>query len=142
MGKPNPKSNQAKTNVPRTRGLSQRLRRPLSIESNVPEPEIAPSPVAAKNVAATKMVPSTSDAPAEVGQTRQVSASKSGARQEGMLQAGQQLQNRYKILGIIGIGYGVVLKLRKRHRIKHGTQGDKENLLEYIRRASKKARSF
>lgn len=109
MGNTNSGSDQNKKAAPtkvdprRIRGLSQRLHRPLSLEANVPESG-ASEPAAP----GTKMVQPPA---AKATQTRQVSTPKPDVAQEGLLQAGEQLQNRYKILGIIGIGgMGAVYK--------------------------------
>lgn len=89
------------------RGLSQRLHKPLSIESNIPdvapldelppaEPESAP-PVAAAGQTTRVAVPAMKpDEPAQAAAAK--------ARREGVLVEGLQLQNRYKVLGMIGVG--------------------------------------
>lgn len=112
MGKLKSESDQEKTTVPakietrRMRGLSQRLRQPLSVEASAPG-ELNPSMPA---VPGTKLVEEP-PAAASDGQTRQVGAAKAESSHEGLLQAGEQLQNRYKILGVIGIGgMGAVYK--------------------------------
>lgn len=86
----------------RMRGLSQRLRQPLP-----PEPESAAAPK-------THLVGEPlSGAPASVAaavDTRQTGA-KPQATYEGLLSSGVQLQDRYKVLGVIGIGgMGAVYK--------------------------------
>ncbi|MBN1873762.1 MAG: serine/threonine-protein kinase [Anaerolineae bacterium] len=118
----------------RTRGLSQRLRKPLSIESNVPPPErptvsedmhtrtVSPPPAATTKAVALQ--PSAAGGPKGAGVqpveaaagtqrvtplARDVEAQKKPA--EGLLKEGVQLQNRYKILGVVGLGgMGAVYK--------------------------------
>jgi serine/threonine protein kinase len=163
--KPDPKqSSQETINLsrklrgPRTRGLSQRLRQPLSLESNVEEEDgssaDASNPDATDTVEASD-APDTSDAadgssdpprgapgapktlsfssvkpPAsqkprsqrggseedlgtrKVARLSQSADAEDGERShDGLLGVGTQLQNRYKILGVIGIGgMGAVYK--------------------------------
>ncbi len=135
----------------RIRGLSQRLRKPLSIESNLapdvvpPEVEPSASPQAAKPKPQTQIISTgmeggraLTDSPAADGRTttretrpveppappktRQVRRMTTGqvkakaveqqARPAGgLLQAGTLLQQRYKVLGVIGVGgMGAVYK--------------------------------
>ncbi len=93
------------------RGLSQRLRQPLSPEPAPSPPSAPPSPVPAGQAVKTHLVssPPSSSTPA-AGETREVGA-KPQVSPEGLLPAGVQLQSRYKVLGIIGIGgMGAVYK--------------------------------
>ncbi|MBN2390932.1 MAG: serine/threonine-protein kinase [Anaerolineae bacterium] len=106
--------------VRRTRGLSQRLRQPLSPGPEISEtakPSAAPhthlvaKPLSGVSVAAPAVV---ADAPPSgipaAGETQQIGA-KSQVAYEGLLSAGMQLQDRYKVLGVIGIGgMGAVYK--------------------------------
>jgi len=100
----------------RMRGLSQRLRQPLS-----PEPETAdapqPSPVPQTHLVAEPLsgtpagtpVAKPGGAPA-AADTQQI-GEKPQVAYEGLLTSGAQLQGRYKILGVIGIGgMGAVYK--------------------------------
>lgn len=84
----------------RTRGLSQRLNRPLSLESNAPEAAAPPAPPAA-------------DAPVPVDREtlKLNTAPRPQVAREGLLSEGVQLQDRYKILGVVGVGgMGAVYK--------------------------------
>ncbi len=98
----------------RIRGLSQRLHRPLSVESAA---ESAPSAedVSTRVVSPTRMAAAQARIKAAEGaaapETRQVAPSAKQKPPEGLLSEGMQLQNRYKILGVIGIGgMGAVYK--------------------------------
>ncbi len=95
----------------RIRGLSRRLQRPLSLESNVPE-EID------RKVSELREQDDRSPTPAQKTkvvsrdglETRAVGSQPKAAR-EGLLTEGVQLQSRYKILGVIGVGgMGAVYK--------------------------------
>ncbi|HOT90532.1 MAG TPA: PQQ-binding-like beta-propeller repeat protein [Anaerolineae bacterium] len=87
----------------RMRGLSQRLRQPLSPEPSLATTVVSPAPAAESG--ATKI-----QHPPGAGETREV-APKPQISSEGLLPAGAQLQGRYKILGVIGIGgMGAVYK--------------------------------
>lgn len=112
----------------RIRGLSQRLRPPLSIESNVPEPSLTPEAPAASPAASTPepshaAPPLSPPAPAAADplgtqRVRRLETRQTGARPAneavgklGLLGEGVQLQNRYKVLGVIGVGgMGAVYK--------------------------------
>ncbi len=109
MGNRQPESSQDKKVVPadletrRMRGLSQRLRQPLSPEPASVTTVVSPTP--ASEAVATKRQP-----PPGGAETREV-APKPQLSPEGLLPAGVQLQGRYKVLGIIGIGgMGAVYK--------------------------------
>ncbi len=116
-----PVSNEMETR--RIRGLSQRLRQPLSVESNVPDdvvvarvlesmPKSAQSPAA--SAPETRLVtPPTVEGRDPSLETRQVGPApdKKSPPPEGLLHEGLQLQNRYKILGVVGVGgMGAVYK--------------------------------
>ncbi len=120
------------------RGLSHRLRKPLSLESNLPpephdaEREQVRTQDADKRDDASEVEPDTdggerrtqqSRAPESRMQTRQVAARQEHAARKdqevsdvhkssgGLLAAGTELQKRYRILGIIGVGgMGAVYK--------------------------------
>jgi eukaryotic-like serine/threonine-protein kinase len=118
------------------RGLSRRLRRPLSLEANVEDAALdddqdAEEEVVAKNRDARPLDQELEDTGAQAAglsrprevrgrgdqlETRQVAGKKSSdtsgeAGQEGLLSVGTQLQRRYKILGVIGVGgMGAVYK--------------------------------
>ena len=108
MGDRKPESvpNQRATPADETRqmrGLSQRLRQPLPQEVRTPDaskPAAPEVPVAKTHLVAD---PSRSAVPG-VDDTRQVGAKSQPVSPEGLLPAGVQLQNRYKVLGVIGIG--------------------------------------
>ena len=89
------------------RGLSQRLRQPLSMDVAASDAAVSPSGA----VAGTKLVSGSPPAPPSPSMdTRQISGEPRPSP-EGLLQAGIQLQSRYKILGVIGIGgMGAVYK--------------------------------
>ncbi|HOU12454.1 MAG TPA: serine/threonine-protein kinase [Anaerolineae bacterium] len=91
------------------RGLSKRLRQPLSPEPSPAATSVPPVPEG--QVAKTHLVSSPPPRPAPAaGDTREVNA-KPQVSPEGLLPAGVQLQSRYKVLGIIGIGgMGAVYK--------------------------------
>lgn len=108
------------------RGLSQRLRRPLSLESNIPPDELtvkpetgeAPStrligetPISPEKLAAPPPAPAAGSAVA-APETRQIRREPEKAvPPEGLLMEGTLLQGRYKILGVIGVGgMGAVYK--------------------------------
>lgn len=110
------------------RGLSQRLRRPLSLESNVPpeeltarpESEEAPAtrliggaPLSPEKLAAPPSVPAPAVGEAVAApETRQIRREpEKVVPPEGLLMEGTLLQGRYKILGVIGVGgMGAVYK--------------------------------
>jgi outer membrane protein assembly factor BamB/tRNA A-37 threonylcarbamoyl transferase component Bud32 len=119
----------------RKRGLSRFLDQPLSLESNVDEEEDTSSqeehedaqesprrsaPAASRQEVAPETVAleSKGTPPAQSADhlaTRRVAGAaedqSKGESREGLLQVGAQLQNRYKILGVIGIGgMGAVYK--------------------------------
>lgn len=90
----------------RMRGLSQRLRQPLT-----PELELAaasrPATVPKTQIVADPL----SGAPSTVSPETQKIAGKPQVAYEGLLAAGVQLESRYKVLGVIGIGgMGAVYK--------------------------------
>ncbi len=93
------------------RGLSQRLRQPLSPEPLPAAADVPPAPAPAGQAAKTHLVSAPPPRPAPAAsETREVAA-KPQASPEGLLPAGVQLQSRYKVLGIIGIGgMGAVYK--------------------------------
>ncbi len=93
------------------RGLSQRLRPLPSSDSLPPAMDVAPSPMPETPPATEKEAElSATRVVAGTGETREVDA-KSRVSPEGLLPAGIQLQSRYKILGVIGIGgMGAVYK--------------------------------
>ncbi len=111
----------------RIRGLSQRLRPPLSIESNVPEapltpqtPRETPATSPAEPLEPPASPPSLQSAVDPLGtqrvrrlEARQVTvrAAPDATGKVGLLSEGVQLQNRYKVLGVIGVGgMGAVYK--------------------------------
>ncbi len=98
----------------RIRGLSQRLHRPLSVESAAQGTPIAED-VSTRVVSPTQMAAAQARIQAAEAvaapKTRQVAPSPKQKPPEGLLSEGMQLQNRYKILGVIGIGgMGAVYK--------------------------------
>lgn len=105
----------------RIRGLSQRLRQPLSMESNVPDdlvvarvleslPQAKPQAVPETKLVSPPEAPESRDVSLETRQVRSPLAEKMTSH-EGLLSEGLQLQNRYKILGVVGIGgMGAVYK--------------------------------
>ncbi len=108
-------SDSPSTETRQIRGLSQRLRKPLTVEANLP-PDMpvresegdAPSsaPLVESSAGETRAV-------ATIGtqKTRQAAPPKSQTHREGLLSVGVQLQGRYKILGVIGVGgMGAVYK--------------------------------
>lgn len=98
------------------RGLSQRLRRPLTPEANLP-PDVSPPssqpepPESAPPPAEATVPPAPQPPPADSSlHTRPVSSQTKPVR-DGLLSEGVILQSRYKILGVIGIGgMGAVYK--------------------------------
>ena len=98
----------------RIRGLSQRLRDPLSLEANLP-PTAIPSGAEAEVEAEAAPVgepPNLTPPPQPpLGTRRVVRRPAAKIPQEGLLSVGAQLQGRYKILGVIGVGgMGAVYK--------------------------------
>ena len=103
----------------RIRGLSQRLRPPLSVESNVPEPLPPAAPATPPATDAPPSHPSSSSPdPLGTQRVRRLGAQQTALRpavetlgKMGLLAEGIQLQNRYKVLGVIGVGgMGAVYK--------------------------------
>ncbi len=103
----------------RIRGLSQRLRPPLSIESNAPEPPLTSAASATPPATdAPSQPPSSSPDPLVTQRVRRLGAQQTALRpaaetlgKMGLLAEGVQLQNRYKVLGVIGVGgMGAVYK--------------------------------
>lgn len=111
----------------RIRGLSQRLKKPLTLESNVPDEQVsdrqdADEPAPERHEAEGAQETVTLDAngggrrakPAKPVlkdlDTRRVTPAPQAPR-EGLLSEGVQLQNRYKVLGVVGVGgMGAVYK--------------------------------
>ncbi|MBN1248913.1 MAG: PQQ-binding-like beta-propeller repeat protein [Anaerolineae bacterium] len=106
------------------RGLSQRLRMPLSVEANVDElgyddagstsadeedtlgDAASPDGASGEPVATDwhrKPVQRVVAGESQL-ETRQVAGKKAATSSEGLLPTGTQLQNRYKVLGVIGVG--------------------------------------
>lgn len=136
MGKPEDEKKENSPSVDRDRsletrqirGLSQRLRRPLSLESNLPPDAAMPVPphAAEGEAPATRLIgnaaapetalpaaPSVPAAPAVAApETRQIRREpEKPIPTEGLLMEGTLLQGRYKILGVIGVGgMGAVYK--------------------------------
>ncbi|MEJ5310386.1 MAG: serine/threonine-protein kinase [Anaerolineae bacterium] len=111
---PDQKGTPASPDVRRTRGLSQRLRQPLSSQPEAaaaPKTHLVAEPLSGKAASAPAAVPvGAPPSPAMAAETQQISG-KSQVAYEGLLSAGVQLQGRYKILGVIGIGgMGAVYK--------------------------------
>ena len=110
---------------PATRGLSRRLRQPLSVESNV-EDGLRPTGAASatrtitnaqRQVADRAVADAQAAAGSNLGSadqlgTRQVAGKKKvTSPPEGLLPIGTLLQNRYKVLGVVGVGgMGAVYK--------------------------------
>jgi outer membrane protein assembly factor BamB/tRNA A-37 threonylcarbamoyl transferase component Bud32 len=117
---PEQKAESANSDARRTRGLSQRLRQPLSLQreaAEAPKPSAAPQthlvaePPSGKPASAQAVTPSDSSPGAPAAAETQQIAGKSQVTYEGLLTTGVQLQGRYKILGVIGIGgMGAVYK--------------------------------
>lgn len=117
---PPPPQSESPLETRRIRGLSQRLRPPLSVESNVPEPEPAPSTAGEAEPRPSSVSAAAAPAPDLLStqrvrrlETRQA-AGRPGTEtlpRPGLLSEGVQLQNRYKILGVVGVGgMGAVYK--------------------------------
>lgn len=126
---PNPESNTDSSQANRagtravrpTRGLSRRLRAPLSIESNADEgltrkgaSAPATQTISRKDPPAqppTGAAPTRGNPSADGLGTRKVAGKKPEPSSEGLLAIATQLQNRYKVLGVVGIGgMGAVYK--------------------------------
>ncbi|MBN2007394.1 MAG: PQQ-binding-like beta-propeller repeat protein [Anaerolineae bacterium] len=112
-------SNSQTAETRQIRGLSQRLRKPLTVEANLPSDLSAPESAVESPIAhASESLPVESSAGetravATIGaqKTRQVAPAKAQSHREGLLSVGVQLQGRYKILGVIGVGgMGAVYK--------------------------------
>lgn len=96
----------------RIRGLSQRLRPPLTYEPNVPEPALTPETQPESRAADLPARPaSAAQDPLGTQRVRRLDARQTTARpaaevigKMGLLGEGVQLQNRYKVLGVIGVG--------------------------------------
>jgi outer membrane protein assembly factor BamB/tRNA A-37 threonylcarbamoyl transferase component Bud32 len=122
--KPVPASEQkaepAKPAVRPTRGLSQRLRQPLSphreatdapMPSAAPQTHLVAEPLSGKPPSVQAVTPSDALPAAPAAAETQQIAGKSQVSYEGLLTTGAQLQDRYKVLGVIGIGgMGAVYK--------------------------------
>ena len=103
----------------RTRGLSQRLRQPLSLQRETadatkppaaPQTHLVAEPLSGKGGAQAAAPDNASPNAPPAVETQQI-AGKSQITYEGLLTTGVQLQGRYKVLGVIGIGgMGAVYK--------------------------------
>lgn len=117
---PDQKDTSASSDARRTRGLSQRLRQPLSPQPEAvegrkpaaaPQTHLVAEPLSGAPASVPTVTPAdASSVPGAVPETQQI-AGKPQVAYEGLLSAGVQLQGRYKILGVIGIGgMGAVYK--------------------------------
>lgn len=90
------------------RGLSRLLQRPLSLESNADVPSESTTDTTSSGAPTDREMGTRRVEPHVASEkqleTRKVAGKKGAASQEGLLSVGTQLQNRYKILGVIGVG--------------------------------------
>ncbi len=112
-------SNSQPSETRQIRGLSQRLRKPLTVEANLP-PDLPGSRSEGEELAVS--LPESLADESAAGETRvvatigtqkprQAAPPKAQSHREGLLSVGVQLQGRYKILGVIGVGgMGAVYK--------------------------------